>query len=123
MDITRRTALGAAATAVGGLLAGTAVGQQPAVPAEKKKKDDQLPNFRFNIEAEKGKVHEGGSAKEATVVEFPISKGLAGVSMRLQPGGMRELHWHAIAAEWAYMLKGRVRGTVIDPSGAFETLD
>jgi oxalate decarboxylase len=28
-------------------------------------------------------------------------KGLAGVHMFLNPGGSRELHWHAIAAEWA----------------------
>ena len=28
---------------------------------------------------------------------------------------MRELHWHATAAEWAFVLEGRVRTTVIDP--------
>jgi oxalate decarboxylase len=29
--------------------------------------------------------------------------------MQLEPGVMRELHWHATAAEWAFVLKGRVR--------------
>jgi oxalate decarboxylase len=30
-----------------------------------------------------------------------VSEKLAGVYMTLEPGGLRELHWHANAAEWA----------------------
>ena len=41
--------------------------------------------------------------------------------MRLEPGAMRELHWHATAAEWAFVIEGRVRTTVIDPRGRAET--
>ena len=52
-----------------------------------------------------------------TVKQLPISKGIAGVSMRLEPGVMRELHWHATAAEWAYVITGRVHTTVVDPQG------
>ena len=37
--------------------------------------------------------------------------------MKLEPGAMRELHWHATAAEWAFVIEGRVRTTVIDPQG------
>lgn len=48
----------------------------------------------------------------ATVREFPITT-LAGVNMRLTPGGVRELHWHQ-QAEWAYMLLGRARITSVD---------
>ena len=66
----------------------------------------------------------GGSfGKEATVEQLPISKGIAGVSMQLEPGAMRELHWHATAAEWAFVLEGRVRTTVIQPDGLAETND
>ena len=36
---------------------------------------------------------------------------------------MRELHWHATAAEWAFVIEGRVRTTVIDPQGCSETND
>src|SRR5262249_27549095 len=54
---------------------------------------------------------------------LPISKGIAGVSMRLEPGVMRELHWHATAAEWAFVIEGRVRTTVVDPQGYAETND
>src|SRR5207302_1423195 len=30
-----------------------------------------------------------------------------------EPGGMRELHWHATAAEWAFVDKSRARTTVL----------
>jgi oxalate decarboxylase len=58
-----------------------------------------------------------------TVDQLPILKGIAGVSMLLEPGVMRELHWHATAAEWAFVLKGRARTTVINRSGQTETND
>jgi oxalate decarboxylase len=83
----------------------------------------ELPTFKFALEKSKGHVVGGSSAKEATVLQLPISKGLAGVSMRLAPGMMRELHWHATAAEWAYVNEGRLRTTVIDQHGHAETND
>jgi len=82
-----------------------------------------LQNFKYDIEASEGRVTAGGSAKEANVDEFPISETMAGVSMRLKPGGLRELHWHAIAAEWAFVIRGNVRTTVISPSGEAESAD
>ncbi|AMV24990.1 Oxalate decarboxylase OxdD [Gemmata sp. SH-PL17] len=85
--------------------------------------DKDLPTFKFALEKSEGKVIGKSSGKEATVVQLPISKGIAGVSMTLEPGAMRELHWHATAAEWAFVLTGHVRTTVIDPQGAAETND
>jgi oxalate decarboxylase len=82
---------------------------------------DDLPTFKFALEKSEGKVIGGSYGKEATVKQLPISKGIAGVSMRLEPGAMRELHWHATAAEWAFVIEGRVRTTVIDPQGRAET--
>ena len=57
------------------------------------------------------------------MTQLPISKGIAGVSMKIEPGAIRELHWHATAAEWAFVLEGRVRTTVIAPDGSSETDD
>ena len=75
----------------------------------------ELPTFKFALEKSEGKVIGKSYGKEATVEQLPISKGIAGVSMGLEPGAMRELHWHATAAEWAFVDKGRVRTTVIAP--------
>lgn len=100
-----------------------------ALPAEltaapqQHQKHPPLENFKYDIEASEGRVTAGGSAKEANVDEFPISRSMAGVSMRLHPGGLRELHWHAIAAEWAFVIKGNIRTTVISPEGQAESAD
>lgn len=83
----------------------------------------ELPTFKFALEKSIGKVIGNSFGKEATVEQLPISKGIAGVSMQLEPGVMREMHWHATAAEWAFVIEGRVRTTVIDPAGAAETND
>src|SRR5216684_8504904 len=61
-----------------------------------------LPTFKFALEKSKGGRVSGKSySKDANVRQLPISKGIAGVTMELEPGAMRELHWHATAAEWA----------------------
>ncbi len=83
----------------------------------------ELPTFKFALEKSEGKVIGNSTGKEATVVQLPMSKGIAGVSMTLEPGAMRELHWHATAAEWAFVLSGRVRTTVTELHGYAETND
>lgn len=80
-------------------------------------KEPPLENFKYDLDGSSGYAGEGGTAKEVTVAEFPVSQSIAGVSMVLRPGAMRELHWHAIAAEWAYVIKGNVRTTVLGPNG------
>jgi oxalate decarboxylase len=52
----------------------------------------ELPTFKFALEKSKGRVSGKSYAKEATVRQLPISKGIAGVTMGLAPGVMRELH-------------------------------
>jgi oxalate decarboxylase len=81
---------------------------------------DAMPDFHYSLDGSKPKVTSGGWAKEATVEGFPISKGIAGVHMFLDPGASRELHWHAIAAEWAYVIEGQCQIMVIDPNGTRE---
>jgi oxalate decarboxylase len=115
-ELSRRQVIGATAAVACGLVAAP-------VQAEAAEKAEELPIFRYPMEQQKGRVTEGGSAKEATVKQLPLSTGLAGVSMRLKPGGIRELHWHANAAEWAFVLKGRVRSTVIGPDNLAATDD
>src|SRR4029077_19274856 len=83
----------------------------------------ELPTFKFELEKSKGKVLGNSFGKEATVEQLPISKGIAGVSMQLEPGVMRELPWHATAAEWAFVLKGRVRTTDTNRAGQTQKND
>lgn len=124
-DVSRRNFLGAAAVAAGAVGAEGVAGASDygAKDGEHGEAPEPIPTIRYAMESEKGRHTAGGFSREATVKQLPISEGLAGVSMRLRPGGVRELHWHAKAAEWAFMLKGRVRTTVIAPDGTSEIND
>jgi oxalate decarboxylase/phosphoglucose isomerase-like protein (cupin superfamily) len=75
-----------------------------------------LLSYRCCLEQQAPKAFNGGITRGASVNEFPISADFAGVSMRLGPGTIRELHWHANAAELAYVVSG-ARRTTISPSG------
>ena len=75
-----------------------------------------IPNLKFSFAAARNRLLTGGWAREVTVRELPVATELAGVNMRLKPGGIRELHWHK-EAEWAYMLAGSARVTAVDQEG------
>jgi oxalate decarboxylase len=75
-----------------------------------------IPNLKYPYAAAHNRVLSGGWAREVTERELPVATELAGVNMRLKPGGIRELHWHK-EAEWAYMLAGRARITAVDAEG------
>jgi len=75
-----------------------------------------LPNLRFSFDDSHIRLESGGWTRQVTVRELGISKNIAGVNMRLNAGGVRELHWHK-AAEWSYMIYGTARITAIDSQG------
>src|SRR5262245_38225166 len=75
-----------------------------------------LPNLRFSFSDAHTRLGTGGWTRQVTVRELAVSKTIAGVDMRLNAGGIRELHWHT-AAELAYMLYGSARITAIDNDG------
>ena len=75
-----------------------------------------VPNLRFSFADAHRRVEDGGWAREVTQRELPVATTLAGVNMALEPGAVRELHWHT-QAEWAYMLAGRARVTAVDAQG------
>ena len=80
----------------------------------------EKPAFTRSLDGSKPKITSGGWAKESTEHQLPIMKGIAGVHMFLNPGASRELHWHAIASEWAYVIAGKCQTVVLDPSGQTE---
>jgi oxalate decarboxylase len=77
-----------------------------------------LPNLRFSFSDSHVRQESGGWTRQITERELSISKNIAGVNMRLNAGGVRELHWHK-EAEWAYMLYGSARITAIDAQGRY----
>ncbi|MNI10238.1 Oxalate decarboxylase OxdD [compost metagenome] len=75
-----------------------------------------IPNLKLSFSDTHMQLNQGGWSREITVRDLPIATTLAGVNMRLTPGGVRELHWHQ-QAEWAYMILGRARITSVDQEG------
>lgn len=49
-----------------------------------------------------------GWARQENINVMPDASEMAGVDMRLEPHGYRELHWH-VAAEWSLVLNGSCR--------------
>src|SRR6202166_2862231 len=66
----------------------------------------------YSFDLVKKRVEEGGWTHEVTQRVLPSSKDIAGVQMRLTAGSYREMHWHT-ADEWAYVLTGNARVTVM----------
>ncbi|KAH8692105.1 putative oxalate decarboxylase [Talaromyces proteolyticus] len=62
-----------------------------------------------------GKDHAGWSRQENIQV-MPAATQMAGVDMRLEAGGYRELHWH-VAAEWSIVLNGSCRIQGVNDDG------
>jgi oxalate decarboxylase len=75
-----------------------------------------VPNLKWPFAMSHNRVLTGGWARETTTRELPISTEIAGVNMRLKPGGIRELHWHK-EAEWAYIIAGSCRISILDEEG------
>src|SRR6201987_5683908 len=76
---------------------------------------DMVPLW-YSFDLVKKRVEEGGWTHEVTDRELPSSRDIAGVNMRLTAGSYRELDWHT-ADEWAYVLYGHARVTVMNPDG------
>jgi len=74
------------------------------------------PPFKYPFAMAHKRIESGGWTRQVTVRDFPLSKKMAGVEMRLIAGGVRELHWH-VGSEWAYMTAGSARITAVDQKG------
>jgi len=75
-----------------------------------------VPSFWYSFDLAHRRIQEGGWTNQVNDHDFPASKEVAGVKMRLTAGSYRELHWHT-ADEWAYVVSGTTRITVLTPDG------
>ncbi|MCQ6560593.1 oxalate decarboxylase family bicupin [Paenibacillus mendelii] len=65
----------------------------------------------------------GGSVRIVDSSNFPISTTIAAALVEIEPGAMREMHWHPNNDEWQYYLTGQGRMTVFGGNGAARTFD
>jgi oxalate decarboxylase len=65
----------------------------------------------------------GGAVRITDQSVFPVATAICAALVDVEPGGMRELHWHPNAAEWQYYIEGQARMGVFASSGDARTFD
>jgi oxalate decarboxylase len=65
----------------------------------------------------------GGTVRIVDSTNFPVSTAIAAALVEIEPGGLRELHWHPNADEWQYYIEGNGRMTVFASGGKARTFD
>lgn len=63
----------------------------------------------------------GGSIQIADSTNFPLSQSVAAALVTVEPGSMRELHWHPNADEWQYVVSGDYSVTLFGSHGRYRT--
>jgi oxalate decarboxylase len=93
----------------------------PRLPAETIRAQSHL----FQLGAQSPTVLDGGSFQQADELSFPILKGqeVSILLLTLQPGGIREPHWHPSAWEINLVTSGVAAWMVIDGNGHHESFD
>ncbi|KAI9899100.1 hypothetical protein N3K66_005561 [Trichothecium roseum] len=80
-------------------------------------------NFTHRFLDQEPKKTSGGEVRIADSNNFPISKTVAAAHVTIQPGAMREMHWHPIADEWSFFISGRARVTIFAAEGMARTFN
>jgi oxalate decarboxylase len=65
----------------------------------------------------------GGRVRIVDSSNFPAASTIAAALVELDPGAMRELHWHPTNDEWQYYISGQGQMTVFASSGHARTFD
>ena len=102
-------------------------GSQPGSIEDERPKGKEVKKSKYNfthrmLEQEPLRTRSGSvRITDSTVV--PASTNIAAALVEVEPGGLRELHWHPNADEWQYYLEGQARMTVFASGGKARTFD
>ena len=114
----RRVLGGAAAGGMAGLLA-TSIFQRAAAQDAPgwETASHTLPPFSYNLEASEPQSFTGGTLRTATSTNIPALEGFSIFSESIDPGALRELHWHSNCHELSYCLSGEGTIGIHSPKG------
>ncbi|QDS73018.1 hypothetical protein FKW77_009134 [Venturia effusa] len=65
----------------------------------------------------------GGTVKIIDSINFPISTNISAAIFTIEPGAMREMHWHTTSDEWNYFISGSARLTTFAGAAGARTFD
>jgi oxalate decarboxylase len=79
--------------------------------------------FSHRMHAQEPLRTRSGTVRITDSTIFPIAKNIAAGLVEVEPGGMRELHWHPNSDEWQFYISGTARMTVFAAEGNARTFD
>ncbi len=79
--------------------------------------------FSHRMMAQKPISTKSGTVRITDSSVFPASKTISAALVEIEPGGMRELHWHPNADEWQYYIQGQARMTVFTAANISRTFN
>jgi oxalate decarboxylase len=79
--------------------------------------------FTHHLLAQEPVRTKGGSFRIVDSRVFKASKTISAAMIEIEPGGLRELHWHPLGDEWLYFLSGEARMGVYGTNGNTGTFD
>jgi oxalate decarboxylase len=80
-------------------------------------------SYSYRMLAQPPLERTGGRVRIVDSTSFPAASTIAAALVEVDPGGLREMHWHPNTDEWQYYLDGRARMTVFASSGKARTFD
>src|SRR5262249_24060340 len=80
-------------------------------------------SYSYRLSAQEPIKVAGGQVRIVDSSNFPAASTIAAALVEIEPGGLRELHWHPNTDEWQYYLSGRGRMTVFASGGRARTFD
>ena len=80
-------------------------------------------SFSHRMTAQTPDKTAGGQVRITDTRQFPVSKTISAALVELEPGALRELHWHPNSDEWQYYLEGSGRMTVFGAEKKARTFD
>ena len=93
--------------------------EQPSGKDIKKSKQQ----FTHRMLDQEPKKTSGGEVRITDSKNFKISKTISAAHVIIEPGAIREMHWHPNADEWSFFIKGRARITIFASEGTARTFD
>ncbi|EIW57501.1 oxalate decarboxylase [Trametes versicolor FP-101664 SS1] len=83
-----------------------------------------IPNpFTFSLSQVKATELSGGTVKIVDSSTFTAATAISASEITVEPGAMRELHWHPTQDEWTFFISGQGRVTLFASSGNSRTFD
>ena len=75
--------------------------------------DNSVPqSFSYKLHQQPAQEMPGGRVRIVDTRQFPVSTTTAAALVELEPGGLREMHWHPNADEWQDRIEGEGRMTI-----------